>query len=127
MKTGQRRTQATAALEWLKAGKPLTRLEGFRSLHIADLPRVISMIRKQGTIIDTEMVDHEGHYGKTKYAKYHFIEDALDVRLDALDVNFDVNLDAVERHLGATYRFIKDTPKVDTTEGEHDDAKQAIR
>jgi hypothetical protein len=75
MKTGQRRTQATAALEWLKAGKPLTRLEGFRSLHIADLPRVISMIRKQGTIIDTEMVDHEGHYGKTKYAKYHFIKD----------------------------------------------------
>jgi len=112
MKTGQRRTQATAALEWLKAGKPLTRLEGLKILHIADLPRVISMIRKQGTIIDTEMVDHEGHYGKTKYAKYRFIKDAL-----------EVNLDAVERQLGATYRFIKGAPKVETTEGEHDDAK----
>ncbi|HIF54218.1 MAG TPA: hypothetical protein EYQ57_03390 [Methylococcaceae bacterium] len=70
------------------------------------------------------MVDHEGHYGKTKYAKYHFIEDALDVnfdalkvRLDALDANFDVNLDAVERHLGAKYHFIKDVPNVDATEG----------
>ena len=73
---GKRYTQVTAALEWLKSGKTLTRYEGFMSLRIADLPKVIGKLRKQGTIILTEMIDHKGRYGPTKYAKYRLIEEA---------------------------------------------------
>ena len=71
-----RYTQAAAALEWLKSGKTLTRYEGFMSLRIADLPKVIGKLRKQGFIILTEMIKHKGRYGPTKYAKYHFIQEA---------------------------------------------------
>jgi len=71
----KRYTQAAAVLGWLRSGKPLTRLEGFLSLYIADLTKVIGKLRKQGFIIHTEMIDHEGHYGRTKYAKYHFIQE----------------------------------------------------
>ena len=71
-----RYTQAAATLGWLRSGKSLTRLDGFLSLYIADLTKVIGKLRKQGFIIHTEMIDHEGHYGPTKYAKYHFIEEA---------------------------------------------------
>jgi hypothetical protein len=73
---GNRYTQVTAALEWLKSGKPLTRYEGFMSLRIADLPKVIGKLRKQGFIILTEMIKHKGCYGPTQYAKYHFIKEA---------------------------------------------------
>ena len=73
---GNRYTQVTAALEWLKSGKPLTRYEGFMSLRIADLPKVIGKLRKQGFITLTEMIKHKGRYGPTKYAKYHFIQEA---------------------------------------------------
>ena len=73
---GKRYTQVTAALEWLKSGKTLTRYEGFMSLRIADLPKVIGKLRKKGTVIDTEMISHKGCYGPTQYAKYHFIKEA---------------------------------------------------
>jgi hypothetical protein len=73
---GNKYTQAIAALEWLKSGKPLTRYEGFMSLRIADLPKVIGKLRKQVTVIDTEMISHKGCYGPTQYAKYHFIKEA---------------------------------------------------
>ena len=73
---GNKHTQATAALEWLRSGKPLTRYEGFMSLRIADLPKVIGKLRKQGTIILTEMISHKGCYGPTQYAKYRLIEEA---------------------------------------------------
>ncbi len=86
----KRYTQSAAVLEWLKAGKPLTRLEGFRSLGVADLPKTIGKLRKGGTVILTEMIGHKSRYGKTRHA---------------------------------LYKFIKDAPKVETTEGEHDDAK----
>ena len=72
----KRYTQATAVLGWLRSGKPLTRLEGFLSLYIADLTKVIGKLRKQGFIILTEMIKHKGRYGPTKYAKYHFIQEA---------------------------------------------------
>ena len=73
---GKRYTQVTAVLGWLRSGKPLTRYEGFMTLRIADLPKVIGKLRKQGTIILTEMISHKGRYGPTKYAKYHFIQEA---------------------------------------------------
>ena len=76
MKAPYKRTQATAVLEWLRSGKPLTRLQGFLSLYIADLTKVIGKLRKQGFIILTEMIKHKGRYGPTKYAKYHFIKEA---------------------------------------------------
>ena len=72
----KRYTQATAVLGWLRSGKPLTRLEGFLSLYIADLTKVIGKLRKQGFIILTEMIKHKGCYGPTQYAKYHFIKEA---------------------------------------------------
>ena len=71
-----RYTQAAAALGWLRSGKSLTRLDAFLSLYIADLPKVIGKLRKQGFIILTEMIKHKGRYGPTKYAKYHFIKEA---------------------------------------------------
>ena len=73
---GKRYTQAAAALGWLRSGKSLTRYEGFMSLRIADLTKVIGKLRKQGFIILTEMINHKGHYGPTQYAKYHFIQEA---------------------------------------------------
>ena len=71
-----RYTQAAAALGWLRSGKSLTRLDAFLSLYIADLPKVIGKLRKQGAVIDTEMIKHKGRYGPNKYAKYHFIQEA---------------------------------------------------
>ncbi|HIF60565.1 MAG TPA: hypothetical protein EYQ26_13895, partial [Rhodospirillales bacterium] len=53
-----RYTQAAAALGWLRSGKSLTRLDAFLSLYIADLPKVIGKLRKQGFIILTEMIKH---------------------------------------------------------------------
>ena len=76
MKAPYKRTQAAAALGWLRSGKSLTRLDAFLSLYIADLPKVIGKLRKQGFIILTEMIKHKGRYGPTKYAKYHFIQEA---------------------------------------------------
>ena len=73
---GNKHTQTAAALEWLRSGKPLTRYEGFMSLRIPDLPKVIGKLRKQGTIILTEMISHKGRYGPTKYAKYRLIKEA---------------------------------------------------
>ena len=76
MKAPYKRTQVTAVLGWLRSGKSLTRLDAFLSLYIADLPKVIGKLRKQRFIILTEMIKHKGHYGPTKYAKYHFIQEA---------------------------------------------------
>ena len=33
-------------------------------------------LRKAGVDVFTEMISHQGRYGPTKYAKYHFIQKA---------------------------------------------------
>ena len=138
MKAPYKRTQATAVLEWLRSGKPLTRLQGFLSLYIADLTKVIGKLRKQGFIIHTEMISHKGRYGSTKYAKYHLIADApepdgleamcksvkrqldtvkrrpisKDPKVDTLQAD----LDAIDRQLDVMERLMKDNPVIDITE-----------
>jgi hypothetical protein len=128
MKTLYERTQATAVLGWLRLGKPLTRYEGFMSLRIADLPKVIAKIRKSGAIIETEMITHNGKYGLTKYAKYHLIQDVpqigdLEVMIKSVKHQLDTvnrrsiiqesdmdireaDLDAIERQLHVMERLI---------------------
>jgi len=74
--SGARKTQTSAVLNWLKSRNRLTRWEAMIELGIGDLPRVIRKIRKAGVDVFTEMIKHKGHYGSTKYAKYHFIKEA---------------------------------------------------
>jgi len=74
--SGARKTQTSAVLNWLKSRNRLTRWEAMIELGIGDLPKVIGKLRKQGFIILTEMIKHKGRYGPTKYAKYHFIQEA---------------------------------------------------
>ena len=74
--SGARNTQTSAVLNWLKSRNGLTRWEAMIKLGIGDLPRVIRKIRKAGVDVFTEMISHQGRYGPTKYAKYHFIKEA---------------------------------------------------
>ncbi len=71
-----RNTQTSAVLNWLKSRNGLTRWEAMIELGVGDLPRVIRKIRKTGVDVFTEMIKHKGRYGATKYAKYHFIQEA---------------------------------------------------
>ena len=70
-----RNTQTSAVLNWLQSRNGLTRWDTMVELGIGDLPRVIRKIRKTGVDVFTEMISHQGRYGATKYAKYHFIKE----------------------------------------------------
>ena len=71
-----KRSQASDVLDHLKKHRCITPFEAFNYYGAVRLPVIISLLKKRGYVIETEIVKGKNRYGHTNsYARYHFIKD----------------------------------------------------
>lgn len=67
-------TQEQAVLDYLKSGKTLTTRDAVIHLHIVDLGKVISVLRRKGHNITSTTAHGTNMYGKVNYSIYKLEE-----------------------------------------------------